>query len=382
MLKRRTPAPAALELLYDLFFVAAVVVLSFGYSHDPTLENLAWIGMVFILIWAVWVATTLVLNLLGRDSAVIRTLVIGQILLLIAAVSAADGVYDHTLLTGPLYSATLLLLAGIHWKAQQLKPELRSFSIIRIWACLAAALVFAFSPWYPDPGYLLLWLLGLILLISPGLQTQSLEGLGLDTKKLAERLGIFTVIMLGESFVKTSLTATESELVGLEIECVLGTIMIVLSIWWLYFANVPAEGEVTGRTAHRFWTIVHLPLHIGIAGIAVGATMAILPNASHTDEANSTWTLVISVGLVFISFAAIEFLANDKDSRRAGTLFLGAAMLSGVFGICSAWQDYVDSQIATLVLAGLMVLVVCCEHFLRQPEEQPKEQQEPEPSLS
>ena len=155
MLKRRTPAPAALELLYDLFFVAAVVVLSFGYSHDPTLENLAWIGMVFILIWAVWVATTLVLNLLGRDSAVIRTLVIGQILLLIAAVSAADGVYDHTLLTGPLYSATLLLLAGIHWKAQQLKPELRSFSIIRIWACLAAALVFAFSPRYPDTGYLL-----------------------------------------------------------------------------------------------------------------------------------------------------------------------------------------------------------------------------------
>ena len=62
MLKRRTPAPAALELLYDLFFVAAVVVLSFGYSHDPTLENLAWSGMVFILIWAVWVATTLELN--------------------------------------------------------------------------------------------------------------------------------------------------------------------------------------------------------------------------------------------------------------------------------------------------------------------------------
>ncbi|CAB5067675.1 unannotated protein [freshwater metagenome] len=188
--------------------------------------------------------------------------------------------------------------------------------------------------------------------------------------------------MLGESFVKTSLTATESELVGLEIECVLGTIMIVLSIWWLYFANVPAEGEVTGRTAHRFWTIVHLPLHIGIAGIAVGATMAILPHSSHTDEANSTWTLVLSVGLVLISLAAIEFLANDRDSRRAGALFLGAAVLSGVFGIFSARRDYLDSQIATLVLAGLMVLVVCCEHFLRQPEEQPEQEPEQEPSLS
>ena len=382
MLKRRTPAPAALELLYDLFFVAAVVVLSFGYSHDPTLANLAWIAMVFTLIWDVWVATTLVLNLLGRDSTVIRTLVIGQILLLIAAVSAADGIYAHTLVTGPLYSVTLLLLAGIHWKAQQLKPELRSFSIIRIWACVAAALVFAFSPWYPDPGYLLLWLFGLIILISPAFRTQPLEPLGLDTKKLAERLGIFTVIMLGESFVKTSLTATESNLVGLEIECVLGAIMIVLSIWWLYFANVPAEGEVTGRTAHRFWAIVHLPLHIGIAGIAVGATMAVLPHSSHTDEANSTWTLVLSVGLVLISLAAIEFLANDRNSRKAGAFFLGAAALSGVFGIFSARRDYVDSQIATLVLAGLMVLVVCCEHFLRQPEEQPEERPKQESSLS
>ena len=369
MRQRRAPAPAALELLYDLFFVAAVVVLSFGYSHDPTLANLAWIGMVFTLIWAVWVATTLVLNLLGRDSAIIRALVIGQILLLDVAVTVADGVYAHTMATGPLYSLTLLLLAGIYFQAQRIRPDLRGFAKVRIWACVLSAVVFAFSPWYPDPGYLIIWALGLFILISPALQPHGLDTLGLNSAKLAERLGVFTVIMLGESFVKTSLAAADSKLISLEVKCVVGAILIVLSIWWLYFANVPAEGEATGRTSHRFWAIAHLPLHFGIVGIAVGATMAILPHSSHTNEANSTWTLVLSVSLVLISLSAIEFLAKEQGSGRASALFLGAATVALGFGAYSARQDYLDSQIATVVLGVLMVFVVVLEHFLRRPEE-------------
>lgn len=378
MLKRRTPAPAALELLYDLFFVAAVVVLSFGYSHDPTLANLAWIAMVFTLIWAVWVATTLLLNVLGRDSAIIRALIIGQILLLGVAVSASDGVYAHTMATGPLYSVILLLLAGIYFQAQRIRPDLRAFSTTRIWACVLSAVVFAFSPWYPDPGYLIIWALGLLILISPALQPHGLDSFSINSAKLAERLGVFTVIMLGETFVKTSLAAADAKLISLEIECVVGAILIVLSIWWLYFANMREEGESTGRAAHRFWALAHLPLHFGIVGIAVGATMAILPNASHTDEANSTWTLVLSVSLVLLSLAAIEYLANEPGSLRASALFLGAATVALGFGAYSAKENYFDSQIATVVLGVLMVVVVVLEHFLRQPEEQPEQ----EPSLS
>ncbi|MEX0767531.1 MAG: low temperature requirement protein A [Microthrixaceae bacterium] len=366
MRAHRTPDHAALELLYDLFFVATLAVLTFGYSHEPTLENLAWIATVFTLVWVIWVATTLVLNLLGKDSALIRALVIGQILLLIAAVTATDGVYSHTYATGPLFSVTLLFLAGIYWEAQRIRPDLKSFSTTRIWACVLAAAIFAF-PFYTDPGYLIFWLLGLLILIAPALRPPALESLGIDTKKLAERLGIFTAIVLGESFVKTSLSAADSNLGGLVLECVLATLVIVLGIWWLYFANVPQDGEVSGRTAHRFWTIAHLPLHFGITGVAVGSTMAILPAVSYTAESQSTWTLVISVALVFVALAVLEFLANEQGSRLVGALFLSAAAVTLGFGVVSATRNYFDSQLATIFLAGLMAVTVVADYFVRTP---------------
>jgi len=364
MRSRSAPDHAALELLYDLFFVAAIVVLTFGYSHDPTIANLAWITLVFTLIWVVWVATSLVLNILGSDSALIRALVIAQILLLIAAVTAADGVYSHTLATGPLCSATLLVLAGIYWEAQRIRPEFKSFSTPRIWACVLAAPVFAF-PFYSDSLYLVFWLLGLVILISPALRPHPFDSLGIDTKKLAERLGIFTAIVLGESFVKIALTATDSKLDGLVLECLLATLVIVLSIWWLYFTNISQDGESTGRTTHRFWILAHLPLHFGITGIAVAATMVILPEVSHNADGNSTWTLVLSVAIVLVALAVLKLIANEPNSRLAGAVFLAAAAVALGIGLISASQDYFDSRLAMIFMACLMFVTVLSDYLLR-----------------
>lgn len=99
--------------------------------------------------------------------------------------------------------------------------------------------------------------------------------------------------------------------------------------------------------------------------------MAILPHSSHTNESNSTWTLVLSVVLVLVSLAAIELLAKEQDSLRTSVLFLSAASLALVFGAYSARQDYLDSKIATIILGVLMVAVAILEHFLRRPEEAP-----------
>ena len=256
-LRRGEPPSAALELFYDLVFVAAVVVLSDSFSHSPSLEDLAWLSVVFAMIWIVWLQTALLFNLCSRRPDIsthdlTRVLVLAQMLLLIlAAVSAADGVELHSEYVGPLFAALLVVLGGdaLVRRPQGAGPgPLRPQPHDRLRHRRRA--VPALTPLYPDPGYLVPWALGAMAVVIPSLRPDPFAGHAVDTEHLVERFGAFTIIMLGETFVKAGLTASEGEMEGLDVLVLVGTFVIVFSIWWLYFADVPRSGPPTTHRGH------------------------------------------------------------------------------------------------------------------------------------
>ena len=270
------PQVATLELFYDLIFVAAVVVLSDSFSHSPTTYDFGWLAIVFALIWLVWMQTSLLFNLTESSSQVMWFAVLGQMMLIVlATVSAADGVYEHSEYVGPIYAVILLLLASMHWHTKRRDGDLEHYTRRRIVACCIAAAIFVATPLYPDPGYLIPWTIGFFVVLAPSLRPDPMGGREIDKEHLVERFGAFTIIMLGESFVKTALTTSEGRMEGLDLICLAGTFLIVFAIWWLYFANVPKAGPRRGHAGHTAWMMTHLFLHLCIVGIAVGAAKAI-----------------------------------------------------------------------------------------------------------
>lgn len=369
ILRRGEPPPAALELFYDLVFVAAVVVLSDSFSHSPSLEDLAWLSVVFVAIWLIWMQTALLFNRCSGRPALathdlMRVGVLAQMLLLIlAAVAASDGVLRHSEYVGPLLAAILGVLAAMHalvaWKA----PELADFARRRIAGAVAAAVVFAATPLYPDPGYLVFWAVGAVLVVAPALQPDPM-GRRADAEHLVERFAAFTVIMLGESFVKAGLTASEGRMQGLDLICLVGTFVVVFAIWWLYFAEVPSAGPPRGHAAHTTWMLVHLPLHLCIVGVAVGVSKVITGDRTTLEPEVVPYLTVPLVG-VLVGLAALELLSGDGRVVRVVAVLGAAAALVGMVGIVGRYADPAGLEATSLALAAIMGGTVALTRRLR-----------------
>ncbi|MHB1137793.1 MAG: low temperature requirement protein A [Microthrixaceae bacterium] len=360
-----TPPPATLELFYDLIFVAAIVVLSDSFSHSPTAEDFGWLAIVFALIWLVWMQTSLLFNLSDSDSTAIRFMVLAQMMLLVlAAVSASDGVSDHADNVGPIYAGILVLLAVMHWYCERGDPELRGYVRGRVVSCAVGAVVFVLTPLYPDPGYLVFWTVGFLVVLAPSLRPDPMGGRAIDREHLVERFGAFTIIMLGESFVKTALTATVGQMEGLDLICLTGTFLIVFAIWWLYFAHVPEAGPPAGRRGHIAWMMVHLPLHLCIVGLAVGAAKAISQTGHDLQPQVIPYLSMPLVG-VLACLAGLELLSGHGRTTKVAALYGIVAAFVLVAGSLVAVFDPEGIESTSLVLAGVMVTTVVCVRQLR-----------------
>lgn len=371
LLRRRgEPPAAALELFYDLVFVAAIVVLSNSFSHSPGLADLAWLSIVFAVAWLIWLQTALLFNRCASRPAiathdVMRVLVLAQMLLLmLAAVSASDGVELHSEYVGPLFAAILVVLAAMHRFVAWKDPALATYARQRTLACVLAAVVFALTPLYPDPGYLLFWVAGAVLVVVPSLRPDPLAGRSIDVEHLVERFGAFTIIMLGESFVKAGLTASEGRMEGLDLICLLGTFVIVFAIWWLYFADVPHSGPPAGHRGHVAWMLVHLPLHLFIVGVAVGVSKVITGENSELIPTVVPYLTVPLVGAL-ACLSALEALSGERGSGRIVAVLAGTTGLVAVVGLVGRYADPAGLEGTSLALAAIMVGAVATTRRLR-----------------
>ncbi len=359
------PGPIALELFYDLIFVAAVVVLSDSYSHHPTAHNLFWLISVFAVIWLIWMQTSLLFNLDREQNNLMRALVLGQMLLIILlSISAADDLESHSRLVGPLLGLTLLLVSAMLAVSARGNPKMAGYTRIRIRYFVVAAALIACAPRVGENAFLVLWPLGFLIVLAPSLRSDPLSGQTIKTHHLVERFGAFTVIMLGETFVKTALTATEYDMKGLSVISLIANFVIVFAIWWLYFSNAPAVGPTAGRGGHNTWMLTHLPLHLSIVGVAVGAALA---TNSFGKEVPSSAALYLSLPLcgVLVSMVVLELLSGQAHSKRVAGIFAAACICVPVATIATVAISSNELRGLSVLLAALMVSTVIGSNSVR-----------------
>ena len=118
----------------------------------------------------------------------------------------------------------------------------------------------------------------LILMGAPVLAAASLDTLSYDARHIAERYGLFTLIVLGESVVST-ISGVDTGTCTAAVAVALLGLAIAAAIWWLYFDRwraMPAGGMRSGYV----WAQVHLLVFAGIAAAAVGIDFAVTAAAT------------------------------------------------------------------------------------------------------
>src|SRR3954447_8982041 len=210
-----------LELFYDLVFVAAVVTFSDAISFEPNLGRVGAVDGAFAAMWLVWLATTLHPNRYRDDGATQRTLGLAQMLLLtINALAVGDGFDAHPALISITYALLAVDVSVMYAVAIRGADEQSSLARVRRNQYATAALPIVVAAFVPQPVRVTLWVIGLVLLMLPTLGFR-FGRLGrippFDEHHFVERLGLLTILVCGESFVKVSLLAADGTLNGIDI---------------------------------------------------------------------------------------------------------------------------------------------------------------------
>ena len=241
----RTATP--LELFFDLCFVVAV---SQGANrlHHALAEGDVWFAitrylMVFFAIWWAWMNFTWHASAYDTDDVPFRLLTFVQItgaLIIAAGVAPAFDKTDFTVLVLG-YAVLRVGLVGLWLKAAAQDPEGRR-TALRFAAGISAVMVgWVLILVVPESWRMWWWLAFAALELTIPVWAERATPTPWHPHHIAERFGLFTLIVIGESVLAATtafrVVLDEHEGSGSLYATAVGGLLIIFSMWWLYFSK-------------------------------------------------------------------------------------------------------------------------------------------------
>ena len=274
-----------LELFFDLCFVVAVAAAAATLHHDLALDHLDGLvgyAMVFFAIWWAWVNYSWFASAYDTDDVIFRllTFVVMTGVLVVAAGTprAAEDQDFGMLVVG--YVIMRLAMVPLWLRVAREHPGARR-------TALRYAVGIARHPGPLDPPHDLLrprarsaWVLFVVLAVLEMAVPYWAEHAGAGTPwhrhHIAERYELFTIIVLGEVILATtqaiSSTLDEHGLDAQLLMLIVGALLMVFSMWWIYFKR-PMVDSLSRETAFVFGYVHYF---VFASAAAVGACLAVL----------------------------------------------------------------------------------------------------------
>ncbi len=331
-----------LELFYDLVYVATVIALGDKLSKDFSLKGVLSFAVLFIPTWWTWTGTAFYITRFNLDDVGHRLLTFAQMFAIsILAINIHDGL-GHTspgFAAGYVGARAVLILMYV--RAGLLRPPARRLTNRYATGFGLAASIWLISIFVPEPARFVLWGVGLVIDFGTPLlpSTRRLQAdLPPDTHHLPERFGLFTIIVLGEAFIKVITHASEAE--GLHLANGLYgalALLIAASLWWIYFDNV--KGSVVRRTqmAGQVWVYSHLPLVGAITAFGVASKKIVLLEAGHGLEADYRLLMAGAVSVALFAIGLLDLATaegtHDLTLDRVAFVRIGAGIAILVIGV-------------------------------------------------
>jgi low temperature requirement protein LtrA len=344
--KHRASTP--LELLFDLSFVVAVsqaadqlnAALGAGRFHTAIVSYL----LVFFAIWWAWVNFTWFASAYDVDDLLYRLFTFVQIigvLILAAGVESAFTTGNFTIMTIGYVVMRVAMVA--QWlRAAAGDPASRP-AALRYAACISILQVgWVVRLFLPQPEALwFFYILGVGEMLVPSYAERAAPGgTPWHPGHIAERYGLFTLIVLGECIAAVTValhSASRSHGISAGLVAVVaGAVLLIFAIWWWYFENPAEEGLRLSRQLAFIWGYGHYVV-LGSLG-ALGAGLQLAAASSHGALSSTTAT---TAGLAVAVPVAAYLVVTGVLQARLGPQWPGR-----VTAVCAA-------SVVVLLLGGL-----------------------------
>ncbi|GAA4557571.1 low temperature requirement protein A [Planotetraspora kaengkrachanensis] len=334
-----------LELLFDLTFVVAVAAVTAELAHDIAdghgLAGLIPFLQVFFAIWWAWMNFTWFASSYDTDDVAYRLLTMVQmagVLVLAAGVPLAASTGDFKIVTLGYFVMRVALVA--QWVRAGLEdPERRrtalryavGIGLLQFWWILRFLVT--------DMGILppSLELLFFIVLAAAELAVPWWAEKAVATNwhphHIAERYGLFTIILLGESVLAASRgvgRALEAgDISSPFIVVAVSGLVLLFALWWLYFLVEAGEGLSDRRDRSYLWGYGHYGIFAALAALGAGLEVAVEQSGHHVgvSPTASGYAVAIPVGVCLVLVWAVHAYVAAEPAMRPGAVLGGATLV-------------------------------------------------------
>lgn len=240
----RTASP--LELFFDLVFVVAVSLSSAELHHFESDQHAgAGLGtymMVFFAIWWAWMTFTWFASAFSVDDWLYRLLTLVQMagaLVLASGTAPAMREQDFLLITIGYVIMRLAMVA--QWlRAAWSSPTLRTTALRFAVGITIVQVLWVARLWLPGTAGVVGFVVLVLAEVSVPLWAESAGRTPSHPHHIAERFGLFTLIVLGESILASTNAlidaAGHTEHVGPLVSIAVCGLVLAAAMWWVYFS--------------------------------------------------------------------------------------------------------------------------------------------------
>jgi low temperature requirement protein LtrA len=281
-----------LELLFDLVFVVAIsraaAQLHHAVAEGHVAHGLEGFAMVFFAIWWAWMNFTWFASAYDCDDVPYRLAVFVQItgaLILAAGISRMFEVRGPAIAVIAGYVVMRLALVA-QWLRAAAGDPVRRPTALRYAAGVAVVQVcwvaLGFLPSLWIPGFLTF----LVLELAVPVWAERHAPTPWHPHHIAERYGLLTLIVLGESILSSTVAVQSVVDAGTALGALMPTIvggpLIVYGMWWIYFDR-PAHDLLTSLRTAIFWGYGHYLVFASVAAVGAGLGVAIDQRTGRTE---------------------------------------------------------------------------------------------------
>ena len=350
--------PSWLELFFDLCFVAAVAALAAGLHHHPDAGGILVFAGLFVPVWWAWMGYTWHASAFDNDDTVFRLAWLGAMLLVIALASQVAAVTDgHGTGFALAYGLLQAVLALLFFRARRHETAARAFATRYGAGDAIGAAIWLASAAVPRPcstccgpsAWSCSWR-------RLPLAVMAYHGKAFNAAHIAERYGLFTLIVLGESVVAVAAAlGGEAGLRGGLVAAI--GFGVAACIWWVYFGSVRWSSLTRDSLLRSFtWGYGHLFVFAGVAATAVGVHLA--ADAASGDghmTAAGYWIYAGGLDAVLLALVAIHFVTVMRWDALAGLRLAAALALAVLAAVGAALGPVWFSVCAFALLLALTI---------------------------
>ena len=358
-------AATPLELFFDLVFVVAIAQAASGLHHaiadDHVLDGVTSYLFVFFAIWWAWISFTWFASAYDSDDVTYRLIVFVQLTGALVLAAGVPSAFDDNTWGIVVVGYVVMRLAMVvqRLRVAAADPERRPSALRYAIGISIAQAAWCGLYFLPEavltPGFITLVIVELAIPIWAERSSPTTWHRG----HIAERYGLFTIIVLGESILATVLAIESTSITG-DFDAglagiVVGGLLIVFSMWWLYF--IRSSEDLLDTMSRAFaWGYGHYFIFGAVAAVGAGLAVSIDRATDHAVigdlGASLAVTIPVAIFVIFLWLLQYRARATTRLETVPPPVFVAAILLT-------SWTDaaVLLSGILLATLATIMVIL-------------------------